>query len=75
MEYGGFETMASNGSSSQCLGSTKSIAVFNTEFIVTDVMQEHINTAKVVGGDVDFLTEKSIANIIFTEDFRKFQKQ
>ena len=49
--------------------------MFNTEFIIADIMQKHINTAKIVGGYVDFLTEKSIADILFAKYFCKLQKQ
>lgn len=49
--------------------------MFNTEFIIADIMQKHINTAKIVGGYVDFLTEKSIADILFAKNFCKLQKQ
>ena len=54
---------------------SQSVAVFNAEFIVTYVVQEHIDTTKIISCNVDFLTEKSIANIVFAENFCKLQKQ
>ena len=51
------------------------ISVANIEFVIVDVMQEHIDAAKVVGGDVNFLPEKSVAHVFPAQNFGKFQQQ
>ena len=43
------------------------VAVSNVEFIIIHIMQKHIDTAKVVGRDVDFLPEKALSHVFFTE--------
>ena len=51
------------------------IAKLDIEFVITYIMQEHIDTAKVVSCDVDFLSVESQTNIITTQDFCKLQKK
>jgi hypothetical protein len=41
------------------------IAVPNVKFIIVNIMQKHINTAKVIGRDVDFLTEEALPDVVF----------
>ena len=38
-------------------------------------MQEHIDSAKVVGGNINFLTIESGGNGILTEEFFRLEKQ
>ena len=45
------------------------------KFIVINIVQEHIDTAKVVGGNVDFLPEEALTNSVFSKYFRSFQQQ
>lgn len=47
----------------------------NVKLVKVNVMQEHIDTAKVICSQVDFLTVKALTDILFAEDFRCFQKQ
>ena len=51
------------------LRANKSIFTSNIEFIKADVMQEHIDTAKIVGSDIDFLSIEAIANLISSKYF------
>ena len=41
------------------LGIDERVLTLDIELIKADIMQEHVNTAKVIGGDVDLLTEKA----------------
>ena len=47
----------------------------NVKLIKINVMQEHIDTAEVVCSQVNFLTVKSLTDILFAKNFRRFQKQ
>jgi len=47
-------------------GVGKRVAVGNIKLFVINIVQEHVDTAKVVGGNVDFLTIKTLPNIFFT---------
>lgn len=47
----------------------------NVKLVKINVMQEHIDTAEVVCSQVNFLTVKSLTDILFTKDFCRFQKQ
>jgi hypothetical protein len=51
------------------------VAVSDVEFIVINVVQEHIDAAQVVGGDVDLLPKKALAYIVLAKNLRKFQQQ
>ena len=53
----------------------QSIPVGNIKLIIANIMQEHIDTAKVVRGQVEFLAKETLTDIPFTEDFCRFQKQ
>ena len=47
----------------------------NVKLVKINIMQEHIDTAKVICSQVDFLTIKALTDILFAENFRRFQKQ
>ncbi len=47
----------------------------DVEVLKPDVMQMHVDAAEVVSGDVDLLTEKALADILFPEDLGRFQQQ
>ena len=51
------------------------ISMSDVEFLIVDVMEEHIDTTEIVGGDVDLLTIKSLTNIVFSEYFSKLEKK
>ena len=40
-----------------------------------DVVQEHVDPAQVVGGQVDLLAEEPAAHVLLTEDLRELQQQ
>ena len=45
------------------------------ELIKINIVQEHIDTAQVVGRQVDFLTEEALPDILFAQNFRRLQQQ
>ena len=47
----------------------------NLEFFEIDVMQEHVDSAQIVGGQINLLPEKSLANLVTAENLGEFQKQ
>ena len=51
------------------LGRNQGVLTGNIELVKADVMQEHIDAAKVVCGDIDFLTIKAIAHRVMPKDF------
>ncbi len=53
----------------------KRISVSNIKLLVVYVMEEHIDTTEIVGCDVDFLTEKSLTYILFSENLCEFEEQ
>ena len=53
----------------------KCIFVSNVKLVVVNIVQEHIDTAKVIGGEVDLLTIETLTNILFAKDLRCFQKK
>ena len=50
------------------------VAIADVEVGIVDVVQKHIDTAQVVGGDVEFLSEKSLFHIVLAQNFSKFQQ-
>ena len=36
----------------------------DVELLVIDIVQEHVDAAKVVGGEVDFLAKEALAHIV-----------
>ena len=51
------------------------IAVAYIKVRVVDVVQEHIDTAQVVGGDILLLTEETFLDIVFAQNLGEFQQQ
>ena len=51
------------------------VLVGNIKLVKVNIMQEHVDTAKVICSQVDFLTIKALPHIFFTEYLRHFQKQ
>ena len=47
----------------------------DVKFVWLDVVQELVDAAEVVGGDVDFLAEKALAHILLAENFRRFEQE
>ena len=45
------------------------------EMAVVDIVQEHIDTAEVVGGLIDFLTIETLLHIILPNDFGNLHQQ
>ena len=56
------------------VGVGEGVAVGNIKMVVVNVMQEHIDTAEVVGGEVDLLPIKTDAHIFFAENLGKFKQ-
>ncbi len=69
------ETIASNGSSSQCCGIGQRVAVGDVELLVVDVVQEHVDPAQVVGREVDLLAEEPQPHVVAAEHLRELQQQ
>jgi hypothetical protein len=53
----------------------ESITVCYIEFLIVDVVEKHIDTTEIVGGDIDFLSEKSLTDIFFSEDLRELEEE
>ena len=51
------------------------IAARNVEVIEIDVMQEHIDAAKIVRRNVDLLPVKAVSHILLAENFGKLQQE
>ena len=47
----------------------------NIELVKTDIVQKHIDSAKVVGGDIDFLPKVALPDSIFAQNALRFQQQ
>ena len=45
----------------------------DVEVIKIDVVQEHIDAAEVVGGDIDLLPVEAVPHVVFPKDFCKFE--
>ena len=45
----------------------------NVEVVKVDVMQEHIDAAEVVGGDIDLLPVEAVPHVVFPKDFCKLE--
>ena len=45
------------------------ILALNIKLIESDIMEEHVDTAEVIGGDVDLLSEEACLHCIFAQDF------
>ena len=44
------------------------VFVGNIKLIIVDIVQKHIDTAKVIGGKVDFLTIEALTHTIFAKN-------
>lgn len=57
------------------LGGCKGILACDVELVKADVVEEHIDAAQVVGGDVDLLAEKAVARRIMAQHLHRLQQQ
>ena len=57
------------------LGGCKGILACDVELVKADVVEEHIDAAQVVGGDVDLLAEKAVAHPVVTQYLHRLQQQ
>ncbi|MBT9169354.1 MAG: hypothetical protein DDT19_02713 [Syntrophomonadaceae bacterium] len=51
------------------------IAKANIKLVVVDVMEEHINAAEVISGDVDLLPIEAQPDIFLAEYLRKIEQK
>lgn len=51
------------------LGECQRVLTGNIKFVETQIMQKHIDAAQVVGGNVDFLTIKTVADGVSAQYF------
>ena len=51
------------------------IPMSDVELLKIDVVQKHVDAAQIVGGQIDFLTEKALPHIILAQHLGKFQQQ
>ena len=54
------------------LGRNQRILMRNIEFVKINIVQEHIDTAQVVGRQVDFLPEEALPDVLFAQNLRRF---
>lgn len=47
----------------------------NIKLIKANLMQEHVNTAEVIGSDIDFLTIEAVADSIPAQKLSTFEQQ
>jgi len=45
------------------------------KFIVIYIVKEHINTAEIIGGDIDLLHIKAQSDVFFAEDLGKIEQK
>ena len=57
------------------LGTSERVITSNIKFIKANFVQEHINAAQVVGGDVHLLAIKAVAHRILAQNLRRLQQQ
>ena len=57
------------------LGADQRVSVRDVKFVVVNIVQEHVDTAEVVGRDIDLLPIKSLPDVAGAENFRRLQKQ
>ena len=53
----------------------KGVAVAYIEVGIVDVVEEHVDAAEVVGGDVQLLPEEAFLHIVFAENLGKLEQQ
>ena len=56
-------------------GRQQGVLAYNAEFIKFNIVQEHIDSAEVIGGQIDLLTEETTLNIVLTQHFFHLQQQ
>lgn len=56
------------------LGVHKGVPVGDVELVVVDVMQEHIDPAEVIGGDIDLLPVEALTHLIPAQDLGGLQQ-
>ena len=54
------------------LRADEGVLVGDIELVKADIVQEHIDAAEVVGGEVDLLTVEALTDVVFAEDFGGF---
>ena len=47
----------------------------NVELVKVNVVQKHVDAAKVVGGEVDFLPVEPLAHVVLAEDFCRLEQE
>ena len=47
------------------------VAMTDVKLVVVDVVEEHIDAAKVIVGDVDFLAKKALSDVFLTQYLSK----
>ena len=57
------------------LGRNQCILVGDVELIKINIVQEHIDTAQVVGRQVDFLAEEALTDVFFAQNLSRLQQQ
>ena len=57
------------------LGSGEGVLAGDVEFVKADVVEEHIDSAQVVGGDIDFLPIEAVAHPLMPQHLHRFQQQ
>ena len=57
------------------LGGRQRVLTGDVELVKAHVMEEHIDTAKVVGGDVDLLPEVAELHAVLAQHLGSFQQQ
>ena len=51
------------------------VAVGNVELLVVDVVQEHVDPAQVVGGQVDLLAKEPLTHVFLAQHLGELQQQ
>ena len=49
------------------------VPMSDVELLKIDAVQKHVNAAQIVGGQIDFLTEKALPHIVLAQHLGKFQ--
>lgn len=57
------------------LRADKRVLVSDIKLVKADIMQKHIDTAEIVGGEVDLLTEKALTDVVPAEYLRRLEQQ
>ena len=67
--------MASKGSSSQWAGSVSVSPLGDVELLVVHIVQEHVDAAQVVGGEVDLLPVEALAHLVVAQHLDEVEQQ